>query len=197
MKHYTFPFIIICLLFSSAAIAQTADVSEAYQTDVRIRKTGMLVLGSWAVANIISGGVGRNQLSGEKAYFHEMNAIWNVVNLGIAGAGYYFTVKGSMPNELTDQFNSQINFQKILLFNAGLDLAYIVGGFYLMERSKNTAKLPERLKGYGKSIILQGAFLFTFDVLMYTIHKNKTTPLTEFMSHIIIGPQQIGWVYQF
>ena len=61
----------------------------------------------------------------------------------------------------------QYKIQKILLFNAGLDIGYMLGGAYLIERSKNTANNPERLRGFGKSIILQGGFLFAYDLITY------------------------------
>lgn len=173
------------------------NIKDAYQQDVKIRKTGMLILGSWAAVNMIAGGIGRSQLNGEKAYFHEMNLIWNVVNLGIAGAGYYFTLSGEMLSNSAELLESQVSFQKILLFNAGLDIAYVIGGFYLMERSKNTSKNPERLKGYGKSVILQGGFLLLFDLILHGIHSNKTAQIPEFLSNLYITPQEFGLVLNF
>lgn len=151
----------------------SASIAENYSADVEIRTIGMTILGLWAISNILIGGIGRRRLSGEKAYFHEMSMIWNVVNLIIAGAGYYFTTKADIPADGAALLADQVFFQKTLLFNAGLDLAYIIGGFYLIERSRNTVNKPERLKGYGKSVILQGIFLFIFDVVLHTIHVRE------------------------
>ncbi|MFT4739275.1 MAG: hypothetical protein ACJAT1_000428 [Marivirga sp.] len=197
MKLQLLTFFLMAWLISYSATAQSAQLETAYQHDVKIRKTGMLILGSWAVGNMLIGGIGRTQLSGEKAYFHEMNLIWNVVNLSIAGAGYYFTAKGELPASGAEQLASQISFQKTLLFNAGLDVAYIVGGLYLLEKSKNTANKPERLKGYGRSVVLQGSFLLAFDLILHTVHAEASTPLTDFMSHLSLGPQYAAWVYRF
>jgi len=194
-----FPFIIIITfcLFSFDTFAQNNAITSAYEKDVKIRKTGMAILGTWAVGNMIAGGIGRSQTNGQTAYFHEMNLIWNVVNLGIAGAGYYFTSTGEMPENGAALLSDQVSFQKTLLFNAGLDLAYIAGGFYLMERAKNTANKPERLKGYGKSIILQGSFLFVFDIILHTIHSKQSSQISDFISHVQIGPNQLGIVLGF
>jgi len=184
-------------LFSFNAFSQEPSLTEAYQQDVKIRKTGMAILGTWAVGNMISGAIGRSQASGQTAYFHEMNLIWNVVNFGIAGAGYYFTATGDSPESASVLLNDQVIFQKTLLFNAGLDLAYIAGGFYLMERAKNTTNKPERLKGYGKSVILQGSFLFVFDIILHTIHSRQSSQISDFLSHVQIGPNQVGIIFGF
>lgn len=197
MKRKLICFLIIGWLFSHSLHAQSFDLESAYQRDVKIRKTGMLILGTWALGNMMVGGIGRSQITGETAYFHEMNLIWNVVNLGIAGAGYYFTKTGDLPVEGTALLASQTSFQKVLFFNADLDVAYMLGGLYLIEKAKNTTKKPERLRGYGKSVILQGTFLLAFDLILASIHQNKTTQLTEFMSHLTVCSHQIGWVYYF
>ena len=131
----------------------------------------MLVLGSWATSNIIGGLAFRSNTSGTSKYFHEMNTIWNTVNMGIATLGYISAIRMVQPESVLALYNEQIGLDKTLLFNAGLDLAYIATGLYLNERSKNATNNNERLKGYGNSIMLQGAFLFAFDVAMAIVHK--------------------------
>lgn len=194
MKKYLFAFTLIFFLFTLDVFSQGTSIEKAYEQDVKIRKTGMAILGTWAVGNMITGAIGRQQASGQTAYFHEMNLIWNVVNLGIAGAGYYFTATGDMPENASALLDDQVSFQKTLLFNAGLDLAYIAGGFYLMERAKNTSDRPERLKGYGRSVILQGGFLFVFDIILHTIHSKESSKISDFLTHVQLGPNQLGIV---
>ncbi|WKK81527.1 DUF6992 family protein [Marivirga arenosa] len=194
MRKFLFSLSIVFFLVSFDAFSQNLDISSAYQNDVKIRKTGMAILGSWALVNIASGAIGRSSGVGQNAYFHEMNLMWNLVNLGIAGAGYYFTATGDMPSNASDLLSDQVTFQKTLLFNAGLDLAYIAGGFYLLERAKNTTSRPERLRGYGKSIVLQGSFLFAFDLILHTIHTNKSSQISDFLSHVYFQNNQIGIV---
>jgi len=194
MQKLFLTLVLTFFLFNFDALSQNSSIAEAYEKDVKIRKTGMAILGTWAVGNMITGAIGRRQTSGQTGYFHEMNLIWNVVNLGIAGAGYYFTATGDMPENASVLLNEQVNFQKTLLFNAGLDLAYIAGGFYLMERAKNTTKRPERLKGYGKSIILQGSFLFVFDLVLHTVHSKQSSQIADFLSHVQLSPNQFGIV---
>jgi len=195
MQKLFLTLVLTFFLLSFDSIAQNPPLKQAYEKDVKIRKTGMAILGTWAVGNMITGAIGRSQATGQTAYFHEMNLIWNVVNLGIAGAGYYFTSTGSMPEDASALLNDQVSFQKTLLFNAGLDLAYIAGGFYLMERAKNTTDRPERLKGYGKSVVLQGGFLFIFDIILHTVHSKQSSQISDFLAHVQLGPNQVGFVF--
>jgi hypothetical protein len=57
--------------------------------------------------------------------------------------------------------------------NAGLDVAYVMTGFFLIEKGKNSANNADRLKGFGYSLILQGGFLFAFDLIMYFTHSHN------------------------
>jgi len=185
--------LITCL--SVDAWAQSADPLARFdQARINHQKKAMLVLGGWAVGNIGAGLMLRSRRSGEDRYFHEMNALWNGVNLGIAAAGYWSaTHAGASPDAYT-ALREHYGFEKILLLNAGLDVGYMAGGFYLMERAKNTTKRPERLRGYGKSIVVQGAFLFAFDVANYFISHSR-----EHEAKLLLGatPDGIGLLLHF
>ena len=52
--------------------------------------------------------------------------------------------------------------RRILLINAGLDVLYMLGGF-LFARTKGAA--DDKLRGQGWGIVLQGLFLFKFDLI--------------------------------
>lgn len=140
---------------------------------MNINETAMLVLGSWAVGNIITGTYGNFKSKGEAKYFHQFNAMWNVVNLAIATFGYLNAANTNLSQlsnvEILKDYNS---LQSFLLLNAGLDAAYIMTGVYLKEKAKNS-KHSERLKGYGNSLLLQGAFLLVFDVSLFFIHQSN------------------------
>lgn len=170
----------ILTLFISIALSSTFaqgitdNQIESFQQERNdINQNAMLVLGSWAAANILVGAYGNFKASGEAKYFHQFNAAWNIVNLGIAAFGYFNAVNSdpaSMTSiEIIKDYNS---LQSFLLLNAGLDVAYIATGFYLKERSKNSSS-SERLRGYGNSLLLQGGFLLAFDVALYFIHQGN------------------------
>jgi hypothetical protein len=175
-------FIIMVLPFTKSG-AQNPSAIQSFEISRQVtNKTGMIVLGSWAVGNILLGAYGNYKASGDTKYFHQFNAMWNVVNLGIAAFGY-FNAAGSDPNSMTatqilNEYNSLQNF---LLLNAGLDVAYMVTGLYLKERAKNSSN-AERLRGYGNSLLLQGGFLLAFDVALYLIHQNNAS--VNFYPHL-------------
>jgi hypothetical protein len=160
---------------------------------MKINETAMLVLGSWAAGNILVGTYGNFKASGEAKYFHQFNAAWNIVNLGIAAFGYFNAVNSdpiAMTNvEIIKDFNS---LQNLLLLNAGLDVAYIATGFYLKERSKNSSS-SERLRGYGNSLLLQGGFLLAFDIALYFIHQsNADINLYPHLESFLAGGAGVG-----
>ena len=168
--------IVFLFLISESVFSQndsTLHLQNFQMERKNINETAMLVLGGWAVGNILIGTYGNFKSCGEAKYFHQCNAMWNVVNLGIAAFGYFNAVNSdpsSMTNlEIIKDFNSLQNF---LLLNAGLDVAYIATGLYLKERSKNSSS-SERLRGYGNSLLLQGGFLLLFDVTLFFIHQNN------------------------
>ncbi len=172
------PYLLLLLGLFLGTCAPAQSLSEGYAgpeaARLRHERTAMLVLGSWAVGNIGLGLALRSGTTGETRRFHEMNAIWNGVNLGIAGLGLLSALGADAGAAgALESFRENEGFQKVLLFNAGLDVAYLVGGAYLIERARRPDADAERLRGYGKSILLQGGFLFVFDLANYFIAAGR------------------------
>lgn len=187
---------LLCL--STLVWSQSDAIYDFNQQRLNRQQTGMLVLGGWAVVNIAGGLALSQKAEGADKYFHLMNAGWNGVNLAIAGLGYYSAMQTDPGNfDLYQTINEQHKFQKILLFNAGLDIGYMAGGLYLIERSKHSGKNPEQLKGFGRSIILQGAFLFAFDLANHIIHSQHNSALEPLLSSIYFSGSAAGLVLQF
>lgn len=194
-NRITLILIIALIFFSDSKInAQSLSNIQSFESDrQQINKTGMIVLGSWAVGNILLGAYGNYKYEGQTKYFHQFNAMWNVVNLGIAAFGY-FNAAGSDPNTMTATqiLNEYSSLQNFLLLNAGLDVAYMVTGLYLKERAKNSSN-PDRLRGYGNSLLLQGGFLLAFDVALYFIHQNNASVnLYPHLESLLSGGAGIG-----
>lgn len=155
----------------------------------------MLILGSWAVGNTIWGGVMASRTSGDQQGFHQMNAYWNSVNLLIAGFGYYSAVREEPSSDFWKTLQSQHSLEKILLVNAGLDVAYMAGGLYLIERGNRTG--DQQITGFGRSVILQGAFLMSFDLIKYWIHRRHANELPKLLQGLNIGEGGIGYKVNF
>jgi len=71
------------------------------------------------------------------------------------------------------------------LSNVALYLAYMAGGLNMKERGLR--KSNERLIGFGKSVILQGAFLMAFDAVMYGFHNVHAGELPAMVQNISWG----------
>ena len=86
---------------------------------------------------------------------------------------------------------------KVLLMNAGLDVAYITGGFLMKEMAKNREGKRGILRGYGRSLILQGGFLLAFDIILYSVLQSKSNQLTDILNHVQLSPNSVGLVWRF
>jgi hypothetical protein len=126
-----------------------------------------------------------------------MNVAWNLVNLGIASIGYYSSMNPDTTITLMNSLKEQSNIEKILLFNAGLDIAYVMTGFYLKERAKSSENNSDRFKGYGNSLILQGTFLFVFDLILYYFQIQNNLPLESLSSNLYLSPGVISLQFTF
>jgi hypothetical protein len=183
-------------VFTQDALGQVSmtDQLRSFQAEKNsTNQTAMLILGSWAVGNIIVGTHGNFTATGQAKYFHQFNALWNVVNLGIAGFAL-LSMRGQDPSSMTalQVLNDHTSFQGLLLLNAGLDVAYISFGLYLKERSK-TSSNADRLQGYGNSLLLQGGFLLAFDLILYFVNAHTAAvQLYPFLEPVLTGSAGIG-----
>ncbi|GGE99891.1 DUF6992 family protein [Hymenobacter cavernae] len=148
---------------------------------------GMGALGAWALLNLLVSGyfVAHTDKRTELHYFHQMNVGWNFVNALLAVAGVLRAhpnhVEGmDLATSLTDQFTTE----KILLFNAGLDVAYLACGSWLRARAASSQQLPERLLGFGRSLWLQGGFLFLFDLGFYLRYHSFAAELLNLLAAV-------------
>jgi len=72
----------------------------------------------------------------------------------------------------TSQSFSSQTLRRILLINTGLDVLYMLGGF-IFARTKGAD--DEKLRGQGWGIVLQGLFLFKFDLMHSLLVPHNTT----------------------
>ena len=160
---------------------------------ISIQQTGMKILGTWALTNILAGGIASSQTQGESSAFWQMNMGWNLVNASIAGFGYFTQ---SMPTDLAGTLSEQHSIETLLAVNAGLDIAYILGGLYLREKAKSSEQ-TDRLRGFGNSIIIQGAFLLLFDTALYSVNAHHGKELHTLLQSVSISSNSIGLTIPF
>lgn len=177
------------ILFSTLLIgalprlsAQASDSTHvsAWVKQQQLNKKGMLVLGSWATGNILTSAFMLPQRSGSYHRFYQMNMYWNFVNLALAVPGYFGARKKLQQYRKNTLFvspddyrKSQRKTEKLFLINSGLDVLYMGAGILMMQQSNKNPSNFDLVNGYGKSILLQGGFLFTFDLAMFLFHRNN------------------------
>ncbi len=188
---------LVLWLIGISTLPCKAQELEAFNHDrLRHTKTGMLVLGGWAAANIITSPILANNASGNEKYFHQMNGYWNGVNLIIAGIGYRKAIRANPADyNLAQSLKEQQKIERALWINAGLDVVYVAAGLYLIEIGKTATSNTQRFQGFGQSIALQGSFLFAFDLVFYVIHKNNGSRLLPLSQQLSIHPSgfQLIW----
>lgn len=183
MKRHVFIAGLLLLLMAQSAMAQdTLHWQALHQNFMETNRQSMLVLGTWSVANIGLGLWGNQRFEGVPKYTYQMHAIWNVVNPGIASYGYFHHAAAA--SDVWQTIADQESMHRIFLFNAGLDVAYMAGGLWMRQKGLTTDGVKgQRLRGYGQAIIIQGAFLFLFDLTMSFIDQQHNEKLYEVLRH--------------
>jgi uncharacterized protein DUF6992 len=172
------------------------ELSHFNKEQIRITRNGMMVLGAWGAANTVAGAIGLASANGEAKYFHQMNLIWGVTNFAIAGATYIGLKKKETKLSASQSAKQQSGIEKTFLINGGLDLVYITAGLYCLEKKK-TASNPDRYKGYGNSLLLQGGGLLLFDAVMYFTHVTHGKALYQLLDKLQFSGNSAAVVWHF
>lgn len=170
--------LLLLLLAAPLALAEPTELPPqapkdflAYQSTrlVNLDRAAMSVLLGWAALNITAGTTGHFTTRGDTQAFFQANAAWNVVNLAIAGISLH-GLFSTQPEtwDMAMRLSEGQKMQKVLLFNAGLDVGYVMLGGLLLERGLRTDS--SLLRGWGRSLLLQGGFLLLFDSVLWFMH---------------------------
>ena len=171
---------------AAPAPAPTPDpvAMTEHRRRVRLNFGGMATLTAWSVANIAGGLAGNFTSEGQLRYFHQGNAAWNSVNLVLGVIG--LVNAGRSRNRVPDRERGRADARKSQLayaINASLDVVY--AGVGVSMGRLGTAHTQPRIAGYGQALVLQGSFLFAFDVAMMLGHEillnqsGRTSPLAR------------------
>jgi hypothetical protein len=90
---------------------------------------------------------------------------WGIIDLGIAWLGLSSSKKRAADpaaHNIAQQHQARAHLRKLLWVNTGLDIGYIAGGALL---SRTKGRHIRFWRGAGRGIILQGGFLFIFDLI--------------------------------
>jgi hypothetical protein len=189
MKKLIFIYTVLIPLLSTAQSLQ-----EFNKERIQIDKNLMIGLGSWATTNFIVSGIGWATVpSGEAHYFHQMNVMWNTVNIGLAVPGYLKAKKANSSLSFAETIRTQHQTEKIFLINSGLDIGYMAGGLLMRSEAKTNISKQDQFNGYGNSMLMQGGFLFVFDLTAYIIHnRHSKKSLDKLMNSVEMSSSGLG-----
>jgi hypothetical protein len=148
-----------------------AELAALFMLRERMLGRGLAVLAAWVLLNLIGSGYYLAHADRRRPafYFHGMNVLWNLVNAGLAAWGIlrlHFSPPAGL--DVAELLSSQHFYETLFAVNAGLDVLYVLAGSYLCARAVRPDQArPERLLGYGRSLWVQGSFLFLFDAAMW------------------------------
>lgn len=162
-------------------------------TRITTNKTGMKVLTGWGAVNMVAGGIGYFTANTQEwKAFHGMNAIWGVTNAGIGLMGLRGTRKEMAMNmSCADMAGRYEGNKRLFLINGGLDFLYIGTAVFMKEHSK-TRPNPAVWRGFGNSILIQGAFLLAFDGTMFAVHQSQNKKWHQLMDRICVSGNTVG-----
>lgn len=161
----------LIIVFSMPYFGQTLQSFNQQQN--KIAKIGMLSLGSWSTGTLIYGLTGINSANEFTKAHSQMNVMWSAINLSLALPGFLKAHAGKNVNyNFGKTYTEQTKIEKAFLFNTALDVAYITGGLLLKERANYDLINQAKWNGFGNAIIMQGSFLFAFDLTMAAIQSN-------------------------
>lgn len=111
----------------------------------------------WSIFSLLSGLLIWFAADDFRRGFGIQCAAWGLVDFGIALVG---TRSAARRKSTADPKNEARNIRRILWINFGLDVFYILGGYWLIQTNNELF-----WQGTGWGIIIQGMFLFFFDLI--------------------------------
>lgn len=200
---FQFIFLIACILFSQQLFAQKLAFQDSAMVlnkeRIHTNQHGMKALGAWGGVSLVSGVIGMATAKDEEwKAFHEMNAIWGAINGGIAVMGYAGSRK-----ELAEKLSCSkllLRYEgtkRLYLINAGLDVIYMGTGALLWQYGDHTTNNAAMWRGFGKSLVVQGAFLFVFDNVMFASHQRRNSQWYRLVEGLCVTNNGLGLNYRF
>ena len=185
--------IILVIIFISTQYVFAQIPTDFNKQRNDIDKKLMLTLTTWSSANIIASSIGwASAGNGEAKYFHQMSVMWSAINIGLALPGYFKARNSNSQISLGNTFRKQSETEQAFLFNTGLDIAYLTAGFLLKSEGKHNIPKQAQFNGFGNGLLLQGGFLFLFDLSAYIIHRHHATLLNPTLDRLTMSSSGIG-----
>jgi hypothetical protein len=134
--------------------------SEKFQRTVSNR------LLAWSILSMVGGALLQLARAPFWRAFGQQAIGWGAIDAALAIFGRrgleQKVQRGYLPAEAANDLH---NLRRLLWFNAGLDVLYMLGGLALLRREDETPR------GHGAGILVQGIFLFKFDLIHALLAK--------------------------
>jgi hypothetical protein len=169
----------VSALVVAVTLSAPFDLNAWNAERLQAQRVGFVTLGAWAVGNLAVGTIAAVRSNDEReAWLHLGNALWNTVNLGLAVAGLA-TQWQADPRSFDAKQSLRESSSSATIFgvNAGVDVGYLATGAFLWQRGLGNG--DARMVGIGQALVLQGAFLFVFDVVMGVLQGVLTARLLD------------------
>jgi len=177
-----------------ASPANGADVQPAVQDLQEAERDHLWRVGVWGGVNALGGlalvlGTSRARRSA-RWHFGGMTAGWGAVNVGIATVGLWASSPPA-PNPAA-VLAAERQFHDILLFNLGLNVAYSAVGGTMLAAGYRDVAAAGRWRGFGTSLILQGAGLLVLDGIAFFASRARLADLLDPTSALSLQPLPTG-----
>lgn len=198
-------------LITSPAVAQTSKqtkgpavslVQPAASELQGAKEAHLWRVAAWGGVNTLGGlalvwGTRRTQRSA-RWHFGAMSAGWGVVNVGIATAGLLGS-SAPPPADLSAVLAAERQFHDILLFNLGLNVAYSAVGATMIGAGYRDVSNTGRWRGFGTSLVLQGAGLLVLDGIAFFASRTRLTRLLSEQAELSlqVTPSRLALAFQF
>lgn len=116
--------------------------------------------------------------------FGVQTAIWGAIDVGIAVTGLLVLRPSDAPDVRVVARREQL-YHDVLLFNMGLDVAYIAVGTTLVIASYHGLDNPREWRGHGAAVIVQGAALLSLETIEWIRSRKR---LRQLLPAISIDP---------
>ena len=171
----------------SLAQVQSAQFGDA-------RRAHLWRVGAWGGVNAL-GGLALVWASSRSAqstrwHFGAMSAGWGLVNAGIAAGG--LLASGPPPAEPGPLLAAERQFHDVLLLNLGLNVAYSAVGATMLGASYYGVDTVGRWRGFGTSLILQGAGLLVLDGIAFWASRGRLSSLLDAGVQLSVHPAPTG-----
>ncbi len=151
-----------------------------------IQRRHLTLLLSWSLLNGCSGLVAMFTSRGSAYYFWMMNGTWGCINTVVAIVlSYHVSNSKTLTGNSFDCKEIQKHVERMLLINSGLDMCFILIGFWLLVYGCYMGtKYHDLWLGFGCAIVMQGLFLLVQDIIILQLHRRNHQLAATFLETI-------------